>query len=303
MNMPFSVVKKELHLPSQQITYRIYKKRDGQLSTASGETSGETSGEKRRLVLLHGAGVAGKDTWEAIIALTTEWSEILVPDQRGMGETWSLDREEHPFTIYDLVADLNALTNQIGWRHFDLGGYSMGGLVSLLFKQQHPDRVGKQFLLESIVLDRPCWDTTAELWAQFSETSTQLRAKTDVEKGVTNFLNAIAPNRPAIPHIEKIAISRLAERPEGFANALDCVTREMHKIDREELVAAQGDVSSLIGGNSIDLMHQYQMSLAEHLHNWHYFLVPDTDHSLPYQKPHEIAEIMNTEQRRYMAGV
>lgn len=286
MKHPFSVEQREFHLPDQHIVYRIY--RNPEVTT------------KRRLVLLHGAGVAGVDTWDAIIAFLTEWSEVLVPDQRGMGDTHFPDHSEHAFSAQQLVADLNALVDHLGWWDFDLGGYSLGGLVSLLFKQQHSDRVGKQFLLESAVLDRPCWDTTIELREQFSEAAIHLRQSADVDRGITNFLDAISPNRRVSPQVEKLTVRRLGHRPHGFANALDCVTQVIKVIDREQLVAAQGDVTSFIGGNSVELMHQYQRDLAERLPNWHYFLMAGTDHSLPFQKPRQIARIMNDEHQRFL---
>jgi len=61
------------------------------------------------------------------------------------------------------------------------------------------------------------------------------------------------------------------------------------------------DVTSFIGGHSVDLMHQYHRELAERLPNWHYFLVGGTDHSLPFQKPRQIARIMEQELVRYLA--
>ena len=97
-----------------------------------------------------------------------------------------------------------------------------------------------------------------------------------------------------------MTIDRLGYRSHGFANALDCVTNAIKQINREELVAAQGDVTSFIGGNSVELMHQYQRELAERLPNWHYFLMSGTDHSLPFQKPRQIARIMEEEMARFI---
>ncbi len=53
----------------------------------------------RRLLLVHGAGVAGRYTWEVLQHFLTGWSEILVPDLRGAGDTQSLEALEHPFMI------------------------------------------------------------------------------------------------------------------------------------------------------------------------------------------------------------
>lgn len=285
MNHPCSIITRQLHLPDQHITYRLYKNPKIESS--------------RKLVLLHGAGVAGVDTWEAIVAFLEHWGEVLVPDQRGMGDTVYPDGKEHPFAVQELVADLNALVDQLGWWQFDLGGYSMGGLVSLIFKQQHSDRIGKQFLLESAVLDRPCWQTTIDLRQQYSMAAGHLR-QDNVRHGVVNFLDAISPNRRVSEQVEELTISRLGQRPVGFANALECVTDAINHIDRDALVAAQGDVTSFIGGNSVDLMHEYQKELAERLPNWHYFMMPGTDHSLPYQKPRQIARTMNAEMARFL---
>lgn len=287
MNHPFTKTTRELKLADQIITYRLYKN--------------PNIDSKRKLVLLHGAGVAGVDTWDAIVAFLTHWGEVLVPDQRGMGDTHYPDGKEHTYDVQALVADMNALVDHLGWWAFDLGGYSMGGLVSLLFKQQHNDRVGKQFLLESAVLDRACWQSTVELRQRYSDAAVQLR-QDNVRSGVVGFLDAISPNRRVSPQVEELTIDRLGARPEGFANALDCVTRAINEIDRDGLVAAQGDVTSFIGGNSVELMHEYQKELAERLPNWHYFMMPGTDHSLPYQKPRQIARIMNSEMNRFLGN-
>ncbi|NVK41268.1 MAG: alpha/beta hydrolase [Oceanospirillaceae bacterium] len=285
MHHPFKVETHRLNLPDQQLVYRLYRNPD----IAGG----------RRLVLLHGAGVAGVDTWHMLIASLDQWSEILVPDQRGMGETRSPDGREHPFSAVELVADLNTLLDQLGWWQFDLGGYSMGGLVAMLFKQQHPDRVQKQFLLESAILDRPDWHGTVELRKRYSQAAEHLRGS-DAERGIYQFLDAISPARNIKPESEKLMVSRLAARAQGFANALDAVTRAINSLDRESMVAAQGDVSSFIGGRSVEPMHQYHRGLAERLPNWHYFLVAGTDHSLPFQKPRQIARTMNAELQRYL---
>lgn len=275
-----------LKLPDLNMTYRVYRH-----PQAQGE---------RRLVLVHGAGVAGRDTWQAVQHYLDQWHEILVPDMRGTGDTWAPDGKEHPFTVQHLVHDLAQLVDQLGWWQFDLGGYSLGGLVSMLFKQMYPQRVEKQYLLEPGGLDRVDFDATIQLREAYSDAAQHLRGE-DVENGVRQFLNTIAPNRKTSEQTDRMAINRLAYRPEGFANCLDAVTSAIRTINRKELVAAQGDVSSFIGGLSVEQMHVLHRQLAERMPNWHYFLIPGTDHSLPYQKPRQIARIMNAELERFLA--
>lgn len=289
MRSRYTAEKRTLRLPDQVISYHLYRHPT------------QTNGQ--RLVLLHGAGVAGVDTWGALINCLDQWQEVLVPDLRGMGETVSPDGAEVAFTADTLVADLSALADHLSWWSFDLGGYSLGGMVAMLFKQQRSDRVAKQFLLEPALLDRPSWQETVTLRQRYAQTAELLRTPSSRE-GIRNFLDTISPNRKTAAQAEELAITRLALRPEGFANALDCVSQAIHHINREALVAAQGDVSSFIGGLSVEPMHQYHRDMAEGLPNWHYFLVPGTDHSLPFQKPRQVAKVMDQEVLRYreMAG-
>lgn len=274
-----------LKLADQYLHYRIY--------------TNPNAKTERKLVLLHGAGVAGEDTWDAITAFLDQWRQILVPDLRGMGRTESPDGIEHPYEVQTLAMDVGLLVDHLNWSHFDLGGYSLGGLVAMLYKQSHPERVGKQFLLESAVLDRPSWDATKQLRLRYMAAADQLAAASP-EDGVRNFLDTISPNRKVSTTAEQLTIDRLSERPRGFANALRSVTDAIEYIDREALVAAQGDVSSFIGGLSVEPMHRYHCDLAEMMPNWHYFLVAGTDHSLPFQKPRQVGRIMNAELQRYL---
>ncbi|MEH6575810.1 MAG: alpha/beta hydrolase [Amphritea sp.] len=287
MKHPFKVSKHQFQVADQHIHYRLYKNHDIKPC--------------RRLVLLHGAGVAGEDTWDAMVGMLQQWDEVLVPDQRGTGQTRYPDGEEYPFTVHELVNDLSALVDHLGWRQFDLGGYSMGGLVSLLYKQRYAERVKKQYLLEAAVLDRPCWESTVTLRQQYSVAAEHLKGP-QAEAGIRTFLDTISPNRKITPQTELLTIQRLGMRPLGFAHALGCVTDAINTLNRDEVVAAQGDVTSFIGGHSVDLMHQYHRELAERLPNWHYFMVTGTDHSLPFQKPRQIARVMGRELQRYLAG-
>jgi len=254
----------------------------------------------RRLVLLHGAGVAGQDTWEMLIQYTQQWDEILVPDLRGAGETQYPDGIEHPFTLIELVNDIAHLVDHLDWRVFDLGGYSLGGLVAMLLKERFTDRVEKQFLLESALLDRTSLDETIRLRDRYSQAAEFLRSQ-DQEQGIRQFLNTISPNRKTTAQADDLAVSRLARRPVGFSWSLDAVSQAIRQLDRSKLLAAQGDVTSFIGSQSVQMMHQLHLQLAEQMPNWHYIMVAGTDHSLPFQKPRQIARIMNDELLRYLS--
>ncbi len=288
MKHPCQITEHRLALPDQSLCYRLYRNPNVE--------------QGKRLLLVHGAGVAGVDTWHLLTAHLEHWHEVLVPDLRGAGDSHFPDRQEYAFKVEELMADMSSLVDHLGWWQFDLAGYSLGGLVSMMLKQRYPERVGKQFLLESAVLDRPDWNSTVQLRQRYSEAAVHLRDE-DHERGIVQFLDTISPNRRVSPQVQAVAIKRLALRPRGFAFSLDAVTDAINRIDREQLVAAQGDLTSFIGGLSVDLMHQYHMGLAERLPNWHYFMVAGTDHSLPFQKPRQIARTMNDEYRRYLSSL
>ncbi|EPJ48243.1 MAG: hypothetical protein OFPI_30090 [Osedax symbiont Rs2] len=246
----------------------------------------------RRMLMLHGAGVAAQDTWSNIISMLEGWQSIVVPDLRGMGESVEKSGSESAFTIEQLVADLQCLCAELNWSTFDLAGYSLGGLVSLLYKQQYPHQVGQQFVLEPGLLDRQLWQDSQALRELYADVVQQLRSK-DARAGVENFLDTISPNRKSTPSAHELAIQRLMQRHLGFANALECVNLAANNIDRQQLVAAQGKVVSIIGALSVPSMHHYHQQLATQQHNWQYYSVAGTDHSLPYQKPRQIARIFN----------
>ena len=248
---------------------------------------------QRAIMLLHGAGVAGVDTWSNIIKRLTQWQYVLVPDLRGMGETHSHSKQELGFSVDELVDDLAELVSHLKWSAFDLAGYSLGGLVSMLFKQRFPNKVLQQFVLEPGLLDRMKWEDSIALRDVYAKTVTQLRGGS-ASAGVIDFLNTISPNRKVQPSAEKMAVERLLKRQLGFANALECVNLAAQHIDREQLGAAQGSVLSLIGGLSVDSMHQYHQHLAYVAPRWRYVSIAGTDHSLPYQKPRQIAALFNS---------
>lgn len=287
MKPHFSVTVDSVELPSQHLSYRLYRNRFKERG--------------RRLLLLHGAGVAGEETWEPVVAHLHSWSEILVPDLRGMGQTRDPNDTELPFTIEQVADDVIQLLDQLEWWAFDLGGYSFGGLVSLLLKQQMPHRVHKQYLVESALVDRSDPDEALGRRLLYSEVASELRNSDDPAASIMAFLNLVSPRRIASPRGDAISLERLGRRPQGFANALDAVTEFGQRIDRTELLDQQGDISSFVGGRTAEPMHLYNQQLQQQLERWHYHSVRGCDHSLPYQKPRQLAGLFEQELERYQS--
>lgn len=268
-----------LKIPSLHIAYRIYKYPE--IKTT------------RRLLCLHGAGVAGELTYGFILPFLNKWSEVLVPDLRGMGETFYRDGEEREYDILDLVGDQTALLKELEWDRFDLCGYSLGGLVAMLLKAQIKNKVDKTYLIEPALLDHKKISETRLFRHRYRDVAQELLLLENKERALTDFLDLVSPNRIKNPVSEAMVVSRLGHRPIGFARALNAVSYAVDSVDREALLAAQADVISFVGGKSYQHMRDYHAYLSSLRADWQYIEVPGADHSLPFQKPKRVIKALN----------
>ncbi|MBZ0093604.1 MAG: alpha/beta hydrolase [Sulfuricellaceae bacterium] len=277
------VLETRLELPTQSVFYRLYRPH-----APSG----------RRLLLLHGGGVAGALTWEGILPHLRHWPEIVVPDLRGSGDTYYPDGLDHPFEAEDVVDDLAALRQHLGWHAFDLGGYSYGGLIAMLLKTRLGADVEKTYLFEPALLGRIKQEDGMASRERMLLAAHLLRQET--QAGLDVFLDVVAPGRTRGSKNEALVRSRLSQRPAGLAYAVECVSHAGAGIDRDELVARQADVSSFIGGRSSPELDRLCRRIAAGRSDWSCHLIAGADHALPFQKPEQIGRIMNEEMERYL---
>lgn len=275
---PHPAIKDSLRLPGQTVYYRLYRK-EGQPA--------------RRLLLLHGGGVAGRLTWGGILFYLQGWDEILVPDLRGTGKTTYPDGEERSFEAEEVVDDLTALSAHFGWADFDLGGYSYGGLIAMLLKERQGDRVGKTYLFEPALLGKMKRDELVASRDLLLHAAELLKNEEQTDAGLEIFLDAVAPNRHRGSKNEAVMRQRLSRRPAGLACAVECVSRASKRLDRERLIAAQARVSSFVGERSHPDVYRLCQTIAATRPDWHCHLVQGADHALPFQKPEAIATLMN----------
>jgi pimeloyl-ACP methyl ester carboxylesterase len=276
-----------LPLVEQDIYYRLYR---------------HEAASSRRLLLLHGGGVAGRLTWGGILPYLNQWSEILVPDLRGTGKTRYPDRYDHGFEAEEVVGDMAALAERLGWERFDLGGYSYGGLIAMLLKQSMGERVGKTFLFEPALLGKMRRDELAASRDLLLQAAQMLKDAEQTEAGLEIFLDAVAPNRRRGGPGEAVMRERLSRRPAGLACAVECVSHASRRLDREALIAAQTHVSSFIGERSHPDVFAYCQRIAAERADWRCHLIQGADHALPFQKPEPIARLMNADLVDYLAA-
>lgn len=265
-----------LDLPGQSVFFR--------------RLDGESN--ERPLLLLHGAGVAGELTWGPMLRWLKPRSSILIPDLRGAGETHDPDGAEQRFTATEVVDDIVALLGDQGIDQVDVAGYSFGGLMAMLLKQRLGARIGYQTLLEPGLLERADLHEMRDARSGYQQAANAIRGG-EPAAGIRQFLDNIAPHRSRTPRTEELITARLGRRPLGFANALDCVTDAIITLDRDRLLDAQDNVTSLVGGKSPETLKSYHHWLAAHYNQWDTLEISGTDHSLPFQKPRRIAAIID----------
>jgi pimeloyl-ACP methyl ester carboxylesterase len=103
----------------------------------------ERWGEGPRLLFLNGSG-SSIATSELLIKLFTTDFEVVVHDQRGLGES---EIPAGPYTMADYAADTAALLDHVGWETTRVVGVSFGGMVAQELAVTWPERVERLALL------------------------------------------------------------------------------------------------------------------------------------------------------------
>jgi 3-oxoadipate enol-lactonase len=103
----------------------------------------ERWGEGPRLLFLNGSG-SSIATSELLIKLFTDDFDVLVHDQRGLGESAV---PPGPYEMSDYAADAIALLDHVGWDRARVAGVSFGGMVAQELAVSAPDRVERLALL------------------------------------------------------------------------------------------------------------------------------------------------------------
>ena len=283
-----------LNLSHTKLAYRIYENPNIKNS--------------RTAVLIHGAGVGGEITWSGILEHLDTWQQVIVPDLKGMGDSYAHHGQEEATSVDGLVLDMMGLIDHLALGEFDLVGYSLGGLVSLKLNQalnqkmmaaqakQKSPSVKKMCLLEPASLDRADNETLILLRENYRKAALTIRETGDVELGIGHFVDSVAPNRRKHPIAEATTQSRLAHRALGFSYALDAVTDYVAQNDhaaRSALLKSAPSTLLLAGELSHPLLQDYYAHLAEHHPKWQFDALSACDHSLPFQKPRQIAKKMN----------
>ncbi|MBS0374377.1 MAG: alpha/beta fold hydrolase [Proteobacteria bacterium] len=94
-------------------------------------------GEGPPLILIHGIG-ASRHSWDGLILRLRDEFRIVSYDLRGHGRS---PRPAPPYSLDDLVEDLEALRRELGIERAHFAGHSLGGMIGPAYARRYPGRV------------------------------------------------------------------------------------------------------------------------------------------------------------------
>ena len=103
----------------------------------------ERWGDGPGLLFLNGSG-SSIATSELLIKVFTSDFDVVVHDQRGLGES---EIPAGPYSMADYAADATALLDEIGWERVRVVGVSFGGMVAQELAVTWPERIERLALL------------------------------------------------------------------------------------------------------------------------------------------------------------
>jgi pimeloyl-ACP methyl ester carboxylesterase len=108
-------------------------------------------GEGPPLVLIHGIG-ASRHSWDGVVARLKASYRCITYDLRGHGKS---PLPPTPYTLDDLVDDLEALRSELGLMKAHFAGHSLGGMIGPAYARRFPERVISLGLLSTAACRTP----------------------------------------------------------------------------------------------------------------------------------------------------
>jgi pimeloyl-ACP methyl ester carboxylesterase len=167
------------------------------------------------LLLLHGWTASADLQWFTAYAALAQQYSFIALDHRGHGRGL---RTDEPFTLEDAADDAAALIRHLGLGAVVAVGYSMGGPISMLMAQRHPDVVSG-LVLEATAMEWQAtfWDRMA--WRSLILLEVFLRSRLARWFG-RRTIRRLTENDPQLePHIGWLAAETRRGDPAGIIEA------------------------------------------------------------------------------------
>lgn len=125
-------------------------------------------GKGRPLLVLNGFAATSADWDPSFIHGLASFNELIVIDNRGIGNSTD---DGKPFDIAHLADDVAHVIETLGFDRASVLGWSMGGFVAQTLASQHSDRVNKLILLSTDPGGTDAVLASAAVWSQLIDTS------------------------------------------------------------------------------------------------------------------------------------
>ena len=215
---------------------------------------GETLGEGLPVVLLHGLSATRRNVVQGSRALVKRGYRLISYDARGHGSSQPGPSYEYS----DLVADLEAVLDELALEKVALVGSSMGAATAMAFTLEHPERV------PALVQITPAYtgyartgDVDGESWEKLAEA---------LEGGIEEFLKVAQPGN--LPErwreVAREATRQRMERHADLASVAQALREVPHSIAWKGLdVLSELDVPVLVIGSQDDSDWLHPLGVAE----------------------------------------
>jgi pimeloyl-ACP methyl ester carboxylesterase len=215
---------------------------------------GEQTGDGPPVVLLHGLSATRRNVVQGSRALVKRGYRLISYDARGHGASSPAQRYEYS----DLVADLEAVLEQLEIERTALVGSSMGAATAMTFTLEHPERV------PALVQITPAYtgyartgDVDGEVWEQLAGT---------LDDGIDAFVNLAQPGD--IPErwraVAREATRQRMERHENLGAVAQALREIPHSTAWKGLEALSSlEVPVLIVGSQDDADKIHPLGVAE----------------------------------------
>ena len=265
----------------------------GQLETPAGTFDIRCAGplDGRPVLLLHGFPESA-DQWEHQLAVLGHAGfRAVAPDQRGYSPGVR-PGEVTDYRIEDLVDDVLALADALGWSRFDLVGHDWGATVGWHVAAEHPDRL-RTFTAVSMphpaaLAEALASDEEQALMSSHVEIYRTRQAETRLLADNALALRRMFDRKPPPSRIEDY-LTRLAE-PGALTAALNWYRAMKYNRPPDAV-----DVPTMYVWSTEDVAHGSTAALATE--RWvrgpyRFEMIEDVSHWVPEEAPEELAGLL-----------
>ncbi|QFG01195.1 2-succinyl-6-hydroxy-2,4-cyclohexadiene-1-carboxylate synthase [Psychrobacillus glaciei] len=174
-------------------------------------------GAEEKVVFLHGF-TGSSTTWDEVITFLPSSVEILTIDLIGHGHTSKPTDFTH-YYVEEQIEDMHKLFQLLGWSHFTLVGYSMGGRLALAYASKYP--------IDKLILESSSPGLANEEARVERKQADELLAERIVKEGISAFVDFWediplfhSQKSLSIEKQQAIRLERLAGSEVGLSNSL-----------------------------------------------------------------------------------